>query len=156
GIVWRKLWTVWSYLWRVKPIEDRFLLPTYYSDPPPLVFLGALLLDDALYAVLLVAGVAGLARVRDRRAWLLCAAWLVCFVGTTLLTHSEGRYRHFVFPVLIPCAALTLDRKNREPNAPTNRKGILQYAPTNSSWFSAIVSIATGALIVLLLYTALS
>ncbi|MBC8078546.1 MAG: glycosyltransferase family 39 protein, partial [Chloroflexales bacterium] len=108
AIIARKLWPNWRDLLRVKPIEDRFILPTYYADPPPLVFLGALLLDDALYAVVLVAGIVGLWRLRDLRARLLCAAWVASFVATTLLTHGEGRYRHFLYPLLIPCAALAL------------------------------------------------
>jgi hypothetical protein len=113
AILWRKLWPNWTYLWRVKPIEDRFLLPTYYADPPPLVFLAALLFDDALYAALLVFGVAGLVLARPRSR-LLCLAWLACVLITTLLTHGEGRYRHFIFSVLLPAAALMIQGKRQK------------------------------------------
>jgi 4-amino-4-deoxy-L-arabinose transferase-like glycosyltransferase len=115
AILARKLWPNWRDLLRVKPIEDRFILPTYYADPPPLVFLAALLLDDALYAFIVLAGIVGLWRLRDARARLLCAAWVGLFVATTLLTHGEGRYRHFLYPVLIPCAALALSGVRHSP-----------------------------------------
>jgi len=41
--------------------------------------------------------------------WLLIA-WLLYTIGTVLVTHGEGRYRHFLFPVLIPYAAWALVR----------------------------------------------
>ena len=41
--------------------------------------------------------------------WLLIS-WLVYAVITMLLTHAETRYRHFLFPVLIPYAAWMLAR----------------------------------------------
>ncbi len=112
AILLRKLYPNWVALWRVKPIQDRFLLPNYYTDPPPLVFLSALLFDDALYVVVLVAGVVGgyraLLQSQTRRTTLLLALWLLYIVATTMLTHGEGRYRHFVFPVLLPYTALLL------------------------------------------------
>lgn len=114
SILLRKPWPNWVALWRIKPIEDRFLLASYYNDPPPLVFLGALLLDDALYVGLLVAGVVGIyhALQQRQRHWssLLLLAWIAYVAGTTMLTHGEGRYRHFFFPLLIACAAIGLRR----------------------------------------------
>jgi hypothetical protein len=38
----------------------------------------------------------------------LAIAWLLYVVATVLLTHGEARYRHFLFPVLIPYAAWVL------------------------------------------------
>ena len=113
-ILLRKPWPNWVTLWRVKPIQDRFLVPDYYTDPPPLVFLGALLLDDALYAIIALASVFGLTHAlrhpRTRLPTILLSLWLLYIIGTTMLTHGEGRYRHFLFPVLIPYAALVLHR----------------------------------------------
>ncbi len=133
AILLRKLYPNWVALWRVKPIQDRFLLPNYYTDPPPLVFLAALLFDDALYVIVLVAGVVGgyraLLQSQTRRTTLLLALWLLYIVATTMLTHGEGRYRHFVFPVLLPYAALLLvsvwDRlplSKSDRNAETQRR----------------------------------
>lgn len=136
AIVWRKLWPNWTYLWRVNPIiEDRFLLRTYYADPPPLVFLAALGCDDVLMALVALAGVVGMSRIANRRVALLCASWLLYGVATTLITHGEGRYRHFFFPVLIPCAALALHagwrrlrwRDQRDPAR--SRRALLGTAP---------------------------
>jgi tetratricopeptide (TPR) repeat protein len=108
-ILLRKLNPNWHYLWAVNPIiEDRFILRTYYADPPPLVFLAALIFDDLLMLLIVVFGIAGLARIKNRSAMLLFGMWLLYIVGTTLLTHTEGRYRHFLFPVLIPLAAVAM------------------------------------------------
>jgi hypothetical protein len=41
---------------------------------------------------------------------LLCGGWLGYVALTTALTHGEGRYRHFLFPLLVPCAALFLTK----------------------------------------------
>jgi 4-amino-4-deoxy-L-arabinose transferase-like glycosyltransferase len=114
AILLRKLWPNWVALWRVKPIEDRFLMPNYYADPPPPVFLGALLLDDALYLLIATAGIIGICHALTRGsanrvlAALLPGLWLSYLIVTTMLTHGEGRYRHFLFPVLIPYAAVGL------------------------------------------------
>jgi tetratricopeptide (TPR) repeat protein len=110
AILLRKLWPNWVHLWRVKIIQDRFLLADYSSDPPPLVFLGSLLLDDLLYVVILVAGVVGICRALAQRhlVALLLALWIAYVIAITLLTHGESRYRHFVFPVLLPFAALQM------------------------------------------------
>lgn len=111
AILLRKPPAEWTRLWGIKPIQDRFLLASYYSDPPPVVFLAGLLLDDLLYLLILVASAWGLAHALARRnsvAWLL-ALWLLAFVGTTMLTHAEWRYRHFIFMALLPLAGLAAD-----------------------------------------------
>ncbi len=110
AIILRKLPSSWIALWAVKPIQDRFLLASYYSDPPPLVFLGGLLLDDALYLLILLVAPLGAARALARRdaGAILLLLWVGYVVATTLLTHAEGRYRHFLWPALIPFAALAL------------------------------------------------
>ena len=59
-ILLRKLWPNWEYLARVKPIEDRFVLESYYLDVRLPQFVAALALDDALYLLIALAGVAGL------------------------------------------------------------------------------------------------
>jgi 4-amino-4-deoxy-L-arabinose transferase-like glycosyltransferase len=53
--------------------------------------------------------------------WLLIG-WLVYAVITTLLTHAETRYRHFLFPVLIPYAAWMLVRMGRQADQVTRRQ----------------------------------
>ncbi|MCG8350334.1 MAG: glycosyl transferase [Chloroflexales bacterium] len=116
AIMARKLWPNWHYIWRVKPIEDRFLLQNYYADPHPLLFFTALIFDDALYLAILVASVFGLRRALTaaalpRAAALLLALWVLYVLATTMLTHGEARYRHFFFPVLISFAALGLIRR---------------------------------------------
>lgn len=106
AILARKLEPNWTALWRVKPIQDRFVQRTYYEDVPLGMFALALLLDDALLYVLVGAGGLGLiAAPLDRRKALL-GGWLLYVIATVLLTHGEGRYRHFVFPVVLPYAAL--------------------------------------------------
>jgi len=125
AIIVRKIWPDWIYLWRVKPIEDRFLQESYYGDVGLPLFTAALLFDDLLYLLIALAGVAGLALDRSAAGaqpaghgsaiqrllatlqqprWLLIG-WLVYAVATMLLTHAEARYRQFLFPVLIPYAA---------------------------------------------------
>ena len=37
-------------------------------------------------------------------------AWILYVIATVLLTHGEARYRHFLFPALIPYAAWALTR----------------------------------------------
>jgi 4-amino-4-deoxy-L-arabinose transferase-like glycosyltransferase len=128
AILARKIWPGWIYLWRVKPIEDRFVQESYYSDVGFPLFTAALVFDDLLYLLIALAGVAGLALYRaqdcERRSegrcgfrrllatlqqpkWLLIG-WMAYAVTTMLLTHAETRYRHFLFPVLIPYAAWAL------------------------------------------------
>ena len=123
AILLRKLWPDWVGLWQVKQVEDRFLQPNYYSDVPFPLFATALVLDDALYFMIALTGIAGLglylahaARAQLPRRLMavlaspaaLHSAWLLYTIVTILLTHGEGRYRHFVFPVLIPYAAWLL------------------------------------------------
>ncbi|NTU80821.1 MAG: hypothetical protein HGA45_15820, partial [Chloroflexales bacterium] len=111
AIVLRKIPTEWTRLWAVKPIQDRFLLTSAYSDPPPAVFLAGLALDDLLYLAILCAAPFGLALALTRRdaLALLLGLWALTFVGATLVTHAEGRYRHFLLVALIPLAAVALD-----------------------------------------------
>jgi 4-amino-4-deoxy-L-arabinose transferase-like glycosyltransferase len=104
GIVARKLWPNWVFLARVKPIQDRFLLQSYYATVELPLFATALLFDDLLYLVIVLAATAALVR---RPHWLVLA-WIGYCVLTMLLTHGEARYRHFLFPVLVPAAAVGL------------------------------------------------
>ena len=107
-ILLRKLRPNWTSLWLVKPIQDRFLQTNYFEDIPFGMFLIALILDDALYVLLAFAGICGLLLApRDRRTALL-GGWLLYVILVVLLTHGEGRYRHFIFPVLLPYAAWLL------------------------------------------------
>jgi len=105
----RKVGPNWTYLWRVKPIEDRFLLASSYADPPSLVFLSGLIFDDLLYLCILLLGIGGLSQAlgkeQTRAKATLVTLWLSYVVGITLVTHGEGRYRHFLLPFLIPYAA---------------------------------------------------
>jgi 4-amino-4-deoxy-L-arabinose transferase-like glycosyltransferase len=130
AILLRKLWPNWVYVVRVKPIEDRFIQENYYSDVGLPLFSAALLCDDALYFVLGLAGLAGLVLWRQKAGVrsqepeatkqpattynirsaiaspkALLIGWLLYAIGTMLLTHGEARYRHFLFPVLIPYGA---------------------------------------------------
>jgi 4-amino-4-deoxy-L-arabinose transferase-like glycosyltransferase len=143
AILLRKLWPNWVFLWRVKPIEDRFLLPNYYVDPPPLLFLAALLFDDALYLFILVAGIAGAGALLTRRstrfAALLLAAWIGYIALTTMLTHGEARYRHFFFVLLIPLAAIGCHR--------------LKAWLRDTSRAAVVAKLLTAPLLVLLLFT---
>ncbi len=107
AIMLRKLWPNWMAIWRVKAIQDRFLLEDYRADPPPLLFLAALIFDDLFYGVIAVGGVVALvyAAVRGRVPAVLLGLWLAYFIAVSLVTHGEGRYRHFIFCALIPYAA---------------------------------------------------
>lgn len=135
AILARKLLPNWVYLWRVKPIQDRFLMASYYADPPPLLFLWALLADDLLYLLILIGSVGGVA-VALWRAWhadhrwqhllplALPLLWVAYVVVATMLTHGEARYRHFFFSILIPFAAIgatalpALWQSRRSPRQP--------------------------------------
>lgn len=101
AILARKLWPNWVFLARVKPIQDRFLLESYYATVELPLFAAALVFDDLLYIMIVLAATAQLVR---RPSW-LALAWLGYCLLTMLLTHGEARYRHFLFPVLIPFAA---------------------------------------------------
>lgn len=120
GVLLRRMWPNWTAVWRVKPIEDRFLVESYNADVDFPLFAAALLLDDALYLLILLAAIAGLVLRRQpsedgRRArpidpkW-LAIGWVLCVAVTAVLTHGEARYRHFFFTALIPYAAWMLTR----------------------------------------------
>lgn len=106
SIILRRIEFNWFYLWHVKPIEDRFLRENYYQDVPSDFFALALVLDDGLYLLILASALAGTLLMPRRDARLLFTGWLVYIITVTLLTHSEGRYRQFLFPALIPLAAV--------------------------------------------------
>ncbi len=121
-IIARKLWLNWILLVRVKPIQDRFLMESYYSDVDLPLFVAALIFDDLLYILIAIGAIVGLtyavrirnpdpARVTRQRLptapALLCLLWISYAIATMLITHGEARYRHFLFPVLIPYAAWT-------------------------------------------------
>jgi hypothetical protein len=186
SILLRKLPAEWERLWVVKPIQDRFLLPDAYADPPPALFLGALILDDLLYVLTLGAAAVGL--VQLLRAYreaafqtrqqqpdpdasgapgaalaLLFLLWIGVFVGATLLTHAEGRYRHFLFIVLIPLAGHGIDgltgQLPRWSSFRTSmRSGVsLRAAPTlqwaSARWVAMATAVALGlALLPLFVY----
>lgn len=106
SIILRRIDFNWFYLWHINPIEDRFLQESYYQDIPGDLFALALLLDDGLYLLIMASSLAGMLLMPRRDARLLFAGWLVYIIAVTLLTHSEGRYRQFLFPALIPLAAV--------------------------------------------------
>lgn len=122
-IIARKLWPNWVFLVRIKPIQDRFLMESYYADVDLPLFVAALIFDDLLYVLIALGAIVGLAhavRLRNQNTLrshpvchlpvvpaVLCLIWVGYAIATMLLTHGEARYRHFVFPVLIPYAAWT-------------------------------------------------
>lgn len=154
AIIVRKLWPNWVYLWRVKPIQDRFLQEFYYADIELPLFVAALIFDDLLYLLIALAAFAGLALYRPKARnpfahsqppprvhrviaqlqhpkW-LCVGWVLYVVAVILLTHGEARYRHILFPVLLPFAAWTL----------TSHRDILaRYAPARSytAWIAPLL-----------------
>ncbi len=115
AILLRKLPSNWIVTWTIEPIQDRFLLADYRADPPPLVFLGALIFDDLLYLLALCAALPGLALMllRGNRAAVLCALWPTMFVATALLTHGETRYRHFFWMLILAYAAIGIHALHR-------------------------------------------
>ncbi len=115
----RKIPANWLYLWRVRPIQDRFLMATYYADPPPVLFIWAVLADDLLYLVLTaMAGGGAVALLwqawhAPQRWWqlappLLVLGWIGYVVVATMFTHGEARYRHFFLPQLLALAGAGL------------------------------------------------
>ncbi|GIV97034.1 MAG: hypothetical protein KatS3mg057_1691 [Herpetosiphonaceae bacterium] len=104
AILLRKIRPNLTALFRVKPIEDRFLRANYYSDVSLPYFVAALLADDLLYLLILLSAVWGLATMRFDGRVLLVLLWLLYVMATLALTHGEGRYRHFLYPALIPYA----------------------------------------------------
>jgi tetratricopeptide (TPR) repeat protein len=120
GILLRNLWPNWVRLLEADTIEDRFIQESYYSDVNLPLFTTALIFDDALYVLILLAAGAGLVlRWPGRRlaalgdSWWLVVAWVLYVIATVLLTHGEARYRHFLHPVLIPYAAWMLGHTKR-------------------------------------------
>jgi len=120
----RKLWPNWVFLARVKPIQDRFLMEHYVADVDLPLFVAALIFDDLLYLLIATGAIIGLAhavRIRSTPSdqqfhqfchlpvapAALCLLWIGYAIATMLLTHGEARYRHFLFPTLIPYAAWT-------------------------------------------------
>jgi len=95
----------WHYLWAIKPIQDRFLQPTYFGDVPHSVFALGLVLDDGLYLLILISGVMGLVLAPRSSAKTLLGGWLVYVLLVVLVTHGEGRYRQILYPILLPYAA---------------------------------------------------
>jgi 4-amino-4-deoxy-L-arabinose transferase-like glycosyltransferase len=124
AILVRKLWPNWVFLARVKPIQDRFLMEHYVADVDLPLFVAALISDDLLYLLITIGAIIGLAhavRIRNTPSdqqfhqschlpvapAVLCLLWIGYAIATMLLTHGEARYRHFLFPTLIPYAAWT-------------------------------------------------
>jgi 4-amino-4-deoxy-L-arabinose transferase-like glycosyltransferase len=124
AILVRKLWPNWVFLARVKPIQDRFLMEHYVADVDLPLFVAALIFDDLLYLLITIGAIIGLAhavRIRSTPSdqqfhqfchlpvapAALCLLWIGYAIATMLLTHGEARYRHFLFPTLIPYAAWT-------------------------------------------------
>lgn len=152
-IIGRKLWPNWVFLARIKPIQDRFLMESYYADVDLPLFVAALIFDDVLYILIALGAMVALThavwrwnrkdyvdsiasplleaelvgdRARSRTliarsaqrtlvhtsappvaSAVLCLLWIGYALATMLLTHGEARYRHFLFPALIPYAAWT-------------------------------------------------
>ncbi|MGQ9548477.1 MAG: phospholipid carrier-dependent glycosyltransferase [Roseiflexus sp.] len=121
AITMRKLWPNWTFLVRVKPIQDRFLMEHYVADVDLPLFVAALVFDDLLYILIAIGAIIGLVHaVRTSgipsaqqscrlpaAPAALCFLWIGYAIATMLLTHGEARYRHFLFPMLIPYAAWT-------------------------------------------------
>jgi 4-amino-4-deoxy-L-arabinose transferase-like glycosyltransferase len=103
----RKVRDTFPYLLRIKPIEDRFL-PLPYREPSFPYFILALVLDDGLYALIAVTALAGLVWAPTDRGKALALLWLAYNVGIMMVLHAEARYRHLLFPALIPYAGLVL------------------------------------------------
>ncbi|NJO06589.1 MAG: tetratricopeptide repeat protein, partial [Chloroflexaceae bacterium] len=111
GKAWREL-TLFFALEYADDMRDR---PSIWV-PPAEVWL-RLLLGDALWLLLLLAGVAGLTSaarmgsgwrgVLANPAWLF-GLWALYTLLTTMIFHVELRYRLPLFPVLLPYAALLL------------------------------------------------
>ncbi|MBO9326137.1 MAG: glycosyltransferase family 39 protein [Roseiflexus sp.] len=144
-IVVRKLWPNWVFLARVKPIQDRFLMEHYVADIDLPLFVAALIFDDLLYLLIATGAIIGLAhavRIRnipsDQQLHqschppvapaVLCLIWIGYAIVTMLLTHGEARYRHFLFPTLIPYAAWTFTTLTQRI-ACFERRRLLMIAP---------------------------
>jgi len=101
----------WTFrlLFRIKPIEDRFL-PLPYQKPSLAYFVLALLLDDGLYALITVASLLAFLFAPAGRGKALALLWLLYNVALMLVLHGEARYRQLLFPAMIPYAGLALAR----------------------------------------------
>jgi hypothetical protein len=110
AILLRKPWTNTVYLWRVKPIQDRFILTNYYADVPLPYFASALVFDDGWYLALLALAAWGIGRARRDGRLALALLWLGYVAGSTMFAHGEARYRHFIWPILLAYAAQALAR----------------------------------------------
>jgi tetratricopeptide (TPR) repeat protein len=138
AILLRNLWPNWATLLNADMTEDRFLMQSYYADVGLLVFVAALIFEDLLYPLILLAAVLGLALHRSRtepgrrRAgfgdpkWLV-VVWVLYVVATVLFTHGETRYRHFLFPVMIPYAAWALTLRQAQQ---TSSAGSVNVSPS--------------------------
>ncbi len=109
-ILLRKPWPNTIYLWRVKPIQDRFIQQNYYSDVPLSYFISALIFDDLWYVGLLGLAAVGIGRAQRDGRLALALLWLGYVAGSTMWTHGEARYRHFFWPILLIYAGQTLAR----------------------------------------------
>ena len=109
-ILLRKPWPNTIYFWRVKPIQDRFLQQNYYSDVRLSYFIVALVFDDGWYLIILALAAWGIGRTQRDGRLVLALLWLGYVLGTTMFTHGEARYRHFIWPILLAYAAQTLAR----------------------------------------------
>lgn len=135
GILLRKPWPNTIYLWRVKPIQDRFIQQNYYSDVRLPYFIAALVFDDAWYWVLLLLATIGIGRAqRDGRLG-LALAWLGYVMGSTMWTHGEARYRHFMWPILLAYAGQMLARAH----TPTPRRQRLAAAMVGATLLAIVV-----------------
>jgi tetratricopeptide (TPR) repeat protein len=145
AIMVRKLWPNWVFLARVKPIQDRFLMEHYVADVDLPLFVAALIFDDLLYLLIATGAIIALVhavRIRntvsnqqfDQSCRLpvapaaLCLLWIGYAIATMLLTHGEARYRHFLFPTLIPYAAWTFTTLTQRI-ACFERRRLLMIAP---------------------------
>ncbi|MBM7845911.1 glycosyltransferase family 39 protein [Herpetosiphon giganteus] len=108
SILARKPWTNTVYLWRIKPIEDRFLQANYYSDVALPYLLVALIFDDFWYIACVILALWGFARAPRDDRWWLGLLWVGYIVGSTMFTHGEARYRQFFWPIMLIYAAFCL------------------------------------------------
>jgi tetratricopeptide (TPR) repeat protein len=159
AIIWRKLDDNWFALWRVKPIEDRYIQQDYYSDVGLGYFVWSLAFDDALLLLILLAACWGLVVGPGWQARLLLGGWIVGTVASILLTHGEARYRHALFPALLPYAAVALAALTsrsprllapRPPGGQLPAHSRLRLFPIRGSFLAA------GALSAIIAYTFLS
>lgn len=108
----RKLQRAFPLLFRIKPIEDRFLkIP--YREPSLAYFSLALLLDDGLYVLITGVSLAFLIFAPTNRGKTLALLWLSYNIAVMIVLHPEARYRQLLFPVMIPPAGWGVVRGKR-------------------------------------------